>query len=331
MFSPDVAPPDSPPAAERPASPAGGFRRRRSFLPRFGLRSLFVFAVLFCLFFGWAGKHLYRMRQEQAAVEALKQADAKFSVMGGGVGPWIGWVEAKPFEDYDSLGRLFGWTARPALSLVELASVQADDRKAAEAIEALALFPEIDHVQLQGPAFDDASLLHLTSLTRLEEVSLLGTDVTGAGLVRLDQSAPIQSVFLGNDELTEELIDGIASLSELEWLGLVDNEPIEPRAYAPLAKARGLTSLIAEDSGFDDDDMTTLAKLERLDLWSVDGITDVGAMRLDPLTKLTRLVLHHPVAAETARKFSASHPNCRVGYVDDAMHRTEFLAGKIVP
>ena len=49
-------------------------KRRRSFLPRFGLRSLLILGVLFCLLFGWIGRNLYRVRQEDAAIEAILRA-----------------------------------------------------------------------------------------------------------------------------------------------------------------------------------------------------------------------------------------------------------------
>ena len=64
----DEAPVDQ--ATSRRSS--SGARRRRRWLPRFGLRTLLVVAVLFCLCFAWIGKRYYELRQDEAAIEALK-------------------------------------------------------------------------------------------------------------------------------------------------------------------------------------------------------------------------------------------------------------------
>ncbi|HEV7281680.1 MAG TPA: hypothetical protein VGN57_15870 [Pirellulaceae bacterium] len=315
--------PDTPP-------PSGKEQRPRRYLPRFGLRTLFVFGILFCLFFAWAGKHLYRVRQEQAAIEALKQAGANFQAMTGGVGPRIWLEEVQPFDDYDPLGRLLGRAERPVLSRVELRSLQADDPKVAAAIAALALFPEIDSVSLEGPGFDDESLAQLSKLPRLETVALIDTRVAGAGFSRLGQPS-LQCVVLLSEEPSPELIAGIASLPNLDWLSLQDNEPTEPSAYDALEKAQRLKTLYVQDSGFDDEDMKTLAKLEGLEQLAIDGIDDVGLARLAPLAKLTWLRVQSPVTKVAAREFSGAHPDCPVQYVDGHSSTTTFVAGDAAP
>jgi hypothetical protein len=80
--------------------------KRRSFLPRFGLRSLFVFAIVFCLFFGWIGRNAYRMRQEEAALEALERAATEIKFQADPVPGRIGYFR-DPYED--AVGRLIGW------------------------------------------------------------------------------------------------------------------------------------------------------------------------------------------------------------------------------
>ena len=76
MAIPDVNAVTKSEARPRTDEAALSFSKRRSRLPRFGLRSLFVVALLFCLLFAWIGRNLYRVRQEEAAIEALKQAGA---------------------------------------------------------------------------------------------------------------------------------------------------------------------------------------------------------------------------------------------------------------
>lgn len=319
---------------------------RPRLLPRFGLRALFVVAILFCLFLVWTGKHFSQVRKEQAATETLKQAGAKFFVWTGSrsnrVGPFdyqepdedydpiaklfgsigipSGPVERRPFDDYDPVPRWLGagFGQRLRLSRVALRSVESDDPKADAAVEALTAFDGIDAVELYGPAFDDESLAPLARVEDLEALSLRDVRVTGAGLRQLDGPPMIRAVLFADGEPSAELTDGIASLSWLIGLVLVDNVPVEEDAYAGLRDAKDLRALVALRSGFDDEDMATLTKLDRLERLAVDGITDDGLARLAPLAKLRSVDLHAPVTREAAIRFSAERPKCLVRWTDPA-------------
>jgi hypothetical protein len=331
-----------------PEALASERRTSRRRLPRFGLRWLFALALLVCLFFGWTGKHFSQVREEQAAIETLKQAGAKFSVWTGSssnfVGPFelqepeedydpiaklvgrigvpasFGPREVQPFERYDPLARWLGdgFGYRLALNRVALRSVDADDPKAVAAVEALAAFDDIDAVTLEGPAFDDASLAPLTRLERLEALSLHDVPVTGAGIRQLGGPPLIRAVEFAKGEPSAELIEGIVSLPWLIGLVLVDNEPVEKGAYAGLAKAKDLRALVALRSGFDDDDLARLATLLRLERLAIDGITDAGLAPLAPLKRLRSVDLYAPVTREAAIEFSAAHPKCLVRWTNPA-------------
>lgn len=343
-----VDPPQTPlgeESSEATSTPASRKRPRR-LLPRFGLRSLFVLAILFCLFFVWTGKHFSQVRKEQAAIEALKQAGAKFYIwtgsrsnfvnpfnlqepdedydpiakLFGSIGIPSGPTEDQPFDSYDPLSRWLGarFGRRMGLSRVALRSVESDDPTAAPAVEALTAFNGIDAVVLEGPAFDDESLAPLVRVERLEALSLREVDVTGAGIRQLDGPPMIRAVLFAQGEPSAELTDGIASLPWMIGLVLVDNVPAEEGAYAGLERAKDLRALVALRSGFDDGDMATLAKLPRLERLAIDGITDDGLARLAPLTRLRSVDLYAPVTREAAIRFSAERPKRLVRWTDPA-------------
>lgn len=188
--------PAEPSAANVPRSAeegesASSLRRRRSLLPRFGLRGLLVFAICFCLFFAWIGRGFLRVRQEDAAIETILRSGGSLYTEGGGgiAGPPGALSEPSDLPFFERSGDLLlrsvGLRKRPAVAMVELRAEDAGDPAADEATAALALLREVRVVSLTGPAFNDASLRALDRLPRLEALHLVRTLATPEGLKKI--------------------------------------------------------------------------------------------------------------------------------------------------
>lgn len=332
-------------------APDASSRRTHSFGPRFGLRGLLIFAIVFCLLFAWMGRNAYRMRQEEAALEALKRAGATVYLQGAEY-PYeradAGW-----FGDADTAGRLVGWTAGRKVEFVGLWSEDPDDPALANALAAVSAFPEIRKVELHGVGITDETLVALHRLAALDSILLSGTHVTGAGVSRLGQLLPIREIFILSEAPVSELIlsladfresrivrlylmplskpeiDALASIPRLEELRFTLVEPLADGLYEPLASAKKLKSLHFYGSGCSDADMSAVAKIEGLEELFVEDITDEGLAQLAPLTGLRRIALRVPITREAAMRFSAECPECLVRYVDPPGIRYYRAGGSI--
>lgn len=309
------------------ASSQGARPRTRRYLPRVSLRSLLILGVVCSLLFGWVGRNLYRVRQEQAAVEALKQGGAKFSRIDA-----AGYHrdDSQALEGYDAMKSLFGWTKRPVLAHVTIRTLDSDDAKALAAVAAMVQFPEIESVGLQGAVFDETSLATLAKLPRLDSVQLLdGVQLSGAGIAKLGPPLRVRGLMLGYGEVSEEAIESAVALPDLKALVLVEVDPATGDLFAPLQRAPRLKTLALVGDWVRDQDMTTVAQLEGLEELTVYGIGDDGLARLAPLSKLKTIRLSDPVTKAAAQAFAAAHPRCRVEWLD-AQGRTHSIQAPAV-
>lgn len=318
-------------------------RKRRSFLPRFGLRSLLIFGLLFCLLFGFVGRNYVRMREKDAAVETLRQAGATIYVARGD-----GWDfhPATPFFSDDpgwelvpSYGlRLIGWSGDASVRRVELMTDQLDAETLDEALAAFRAFPEMEGVGLGGAVVDDASLQALSNLPNLKSLALARTSVTSEGLARLPSPSRIRILWIYGQDGPADAVAGVGALEELRWLNVSHTSlapedlsaiaslpkletlklnyvaTAAPDFYAPLANMQRLRNLSLVSSGFDDDAIASLSNLDRLESLAVDGISDDGLAKLDSLSRLRWLELSPPVTYDAALAFAAAHPECIVKY-----------------
>jgi hypothetical protein len=326
----------------------GGFRRLRSSLPRFGLRKLFVFGLLFCLLF-WLGRNFYRKTEEQAALEALTRVDAKLTLFDSD-GGHHGSARAFPV-DRSAVAEFFGWNdelrVRSVFLWTDGRSYPADVPRA---MAYLPTFQELEWVSLSGPEINDGSMFELRRLPNLRKVWLDRTQVTSSGLARLGPPLNLEEVrvFGGKDwgrglsklttlrrlviedaALTSAEVEAIASLPHLEELTLEGVTPVDPNTYAPLGRAVGLTSLRLSDGYYHDADLKVLAKLEKLEALSVAGMRDAALANLAPLKRLRRVEFDFYVSEQAAMRFSEERPECMVrhnGHVGGRYYR----AGRIV-
>lgn len=318
-------------------------RPSRSFLPRFGLRSLFVFALLFCLTFGWLGRNFVRIREEDAAIEALRQAGARIYIQ-----TEEGWDyhPATPYFYQDSgrellpsfASRLIGWSSDASVIRIEILSDDADEARLRRAVASLGLFPEVESLGLAGPLVDDASLQALSSLPRLESLALARTSVTAEGLARIPSPERFRILRLSGQEFPSDAPKGVGALQQLAWLSVVrsslTNMELSTIAslpklktlslenvttwtaadYALLANAERLRNLSLLGCDLGEDAVDWLAEMTQLDSLAVDGIGDEELAQLASLSRLRWLELRPPVTEEAVLAFAAAHPDCLVKY-----------------
>lgn len=227
-----------------------------------------MFAILFCLFFGWIGRNLYRIRQEEAAIEALKLAGANIYVKtvegprehpatapkDQPLGSW-GWSSPASEEDLPSLSERVLGTAEPyPVSKVDL-SAELDGPAQQEALAALTRFSDIENVRLYGERFEDESLAPLTGLPKLNDLTISRTQVTGRGLAMLSQCPGLKQLILGELDDDAEIVSGVPSLPHLETLHLysmrVSRANIEAVASHPTLDSLHVSIvLLAEEDVF---------------------------------------------------------------------------------
>lgn len=333
-------------------------RRSRSLLPRFGLRSLFVVALLFCLAFAWLGKNAYRVRQEEAAIEALMQAGSAIVLENDEERELHPATPPRGTESTQStwqelVGRTTGWSQRRPIREIVLHGEDAGDPKIARALAALAWFPEIRAIDLSGVAFDDRAILHLAKLPRLETLTMSESTMTGAGLASLAAHVKLQELSISRETPSAHLLGGVPAFSELSKLH-VEGLPISradvtaiaslpkleslrldllqpapgEEVFAPLANAPSLRYFHESRSGMTEADMPTLAKLSALETLWLSCATAEGLSRLGSLPNLKQIYVYGPATEEEVRAFSAAHPDVEVAYGLFTSHGRWFRAGK---
>ena len=355
MAASDIAATQSSSAVDRPASTAGATVRGRSWLPRFGLRTALIVALVFCLLMGWVGRNAYRVRQEDAAIETLRQAGATIYIRSGDE---VDYHPATPYSleppKWESLPsfpmRLLGLSGPAEVTSVRIHDDLPKGESLDAALTALALFPDVETIEFSGTAFDDKSLDSLTPLENLRELSVYSTKITGDRLARVPSLArlrrlwlsglepPLAPVLASMPELRDVQmyrmpasradIEALASLPHLESLNLLQVRPTDEGAYAPLAKAQSLKRLLLFSSPVSDAETKALAKLTRLERLQIAGITDAGARELAPLTNLRWVEFRKPVSLAAAREYSATHERCVVTAWPPQGRQKYHLAGE---
>ena len=318
--------------------------RDRSWLPRFGLRTLFVVAILFCLLAAWIGRNAARVRQEQAALEALLQVNATIRLAFDGEPNEFTprselFLQEPPGDSWTyCVARSVGGAERPRIASVELDG-DAGDAKMLAALDALSIFPEIEDVDLTGSAFDDDAIGRLKPVDGLQSLSLSGTEVTSAGLAPLSQTARLRKVYvhavstdvlaalprfvelrsihISITDVSANDMQGIASLPQLEELRLTyvrrsgDESLIAPLKNAPKLKSLHLGDI---DFSLSHLDLATISEIRSLETLYLSKMTEEQLASFDLPPSLKKIGLRTPVTNDGARAFSALHPELLVGY-----------------
>jgi hypothetical protein len=291
----------------------------------------------------WLGRNFVRLREEEAAIETLKQAGATIYIRSGdGVQnhPATPYFAEEP--DWDRVpsftSRILGWSGRAPVRQVDLSPGDSDPEQFERALATLAQFPELEALGLGGPEVTDATLKSLPELPGLKTLALTESSVTAQGLANARPSSRLRELSLFREGRPADAIAGAASLPELRWVQLVDMpvsradlsvvasmpkldtlrliavRPSEPDAYAPLAEANRLRELTIQRGLFGDADVASIAELPSLRrLWfDHNDLSDDGLARLGSLKRLRSLGVSEPVTQDAARAFAEAHPKVNV-------------------
>lgn len=316
---------------EQPCEPTLGPRRPISF--RFGLRSLLIFAILFCFASAWVGRNYVRLQDEEAAIEALKQLSGTQFIFADEVDP-----QTKPKEASRSerIGRIFGYASRPAIREMHLAADDPDDPKVDRALASLAQFPEIETLRLNGTAFDDDAMAMVAEVHGLRSLSLDKTVVTAKGLEALAPLGALQEIDINPTGYEWNPLAGVAalrglravrtrgmyvlrtdlaavaSLPMLEELRLHGMLADDQDVLAPLATAKGLKSLQVDASLFWSVRLDAIEQLPALEELVVIGVHEDALVGLRLSPGLRELRIAGPISVAGAQSISRAHPDCLV-------------------
>lgn len=333
---------EQPAAGYSPLEPVS--RRRRSLMPRFGLRSLFIFAILFCLFFGWFGRNYYHVRQQDAAIEALLRIDATVVLEGPidsktNMAPLASDASGRSLASAatDAALRSVGWESRPAVVGVQMRAEGASTADVEQALIALPRLNKIRFVSLIGRDCGDAAFEPLGKLPHLEEVWLWDTKMTSEGLAGLKNPQRIRELHARYHEEGRELlvglrpfvelrslyVEGPTSLSELEAISELPkletldlSDATVPESVAThLADARSLRDLrlnSTESYYFPDGAAEAIASLPNLERLWIGTLRDADLPKFVDAPRLKTLYIREGVSLDAAQRFSSQCPDCDV-------------------
>lgn len=235
---------------------ACGYRlvRRMATRRQFTLRELLAALTLAC-----AGLAVVvPAERQQDAVAAIKAAGGRVEYAETGETLWEFWP-AYYLRD---------WLPRDYFDGV--VKVSLDEQEAAD--ELLAHLPglkDLDELSLWGNHITGAGLIHLRGLRRLRYLDLDGNPISDAGLAHLRGLAHLEELSLSSAEITDAGLAHLKELSNLHWLGL----------NCPAVTDEGLAHLQG------------LTILKGLSLENA-RVTDAGLRRLEGLTGLRELSLY---------------------------------------
>lgn len=283
-------------------------RKRRRLIPRFRLRTLFVATVLMSLLLGWYGRHVYRVRQERAAAEALRRVGAQLTM------PTFEYAGATLPAD------LYGWF--PWFYVEEHTSVSLDSADGASDADLAhaSRLPGLTWIRLTGADFTDQGLRNADDFRSLSSLCLESSSVTGDGLAafggrkrlaflefngsasgksarifeRIDALPNLTTVRTWREPLTVEGMRATAKLEHLTRLDAYDVPRIESGALGELAKARRLEQLRLlplPNRPLGDEALVAVSGIESVQVLAIScsQATDSGFAKLVALPNLREL------------------------------------------
>ena len=142
-------------------------------------------------------------------------------------------------------------------------------------IRKLRRFPHLRKISLSGTVLTDSGTEALTSLTKLESVSIRGPQLGDQTIKHLLSSKEHLSLLdLNGTRITDEGIQQLTAFPKLQHLDL-GNTRISRRSFGDLAKLKRLRSLRLRRVDFEASDIHLLAKLKDL------SVLDISDCRCD--------------------------------------------------
>lgn len=254
---------------------------------QFSLRSLLALVLVASVALSWLGVGLRRARQQRHAIDRLRQLRARvyYDYEYAGEGKWVhdaelpgpAWLRELLGEDFFIRPRLIG-----------LGGSNIDD----SSMPCFECLTELRSLDLVETRITDAGLMHLSGLTKLEELLLWGNDIGDAGLAHLESLKDLKRLSLSDTRMTDAGLAHLAGLTKLQWLCLCENR-ISDAGLIHLKRLTDLRTLTLDDTLVTDDGLIHLRGLRSLEtLWlNRTKVTDAGLVHLKPLKGLVDLDL----------------------------------------
>ncbi len=157
-------------------------------------------------------------------------------------------------------------------------------------VRALAGFPKLRVLGLQGAPVGDDSLAVMKTLPALRVLNVVGTKITDVGLTHLRDLSALEYLGVKGTGVTDAGLASLEKLTGLTSLNLADTK-VTDAGLVHLAGMTRLESLNLSNDDVTDAGLAHVARLSGLGGLNVAGtkITDAGLAQLKPLPKLTKL------------------------------------------
>src|SRR5262245_18733087 len=246
---------------------------------RFSVRALLAATTVLSALFGLVGNEANRLRLHRQSVRKIHELGGRYISItgesyGASWGPW--WCPVIRDDLYaDSEWVWFTSTTNAGLRDEDLAVLEH--------------LPRLTVLELAAPLITNAAMVRVEGVKTLRELTLYETQVTRAGLRRLD-GMPLEKLVLGGPGVTSETLEALEAIPTLRKLWIyrtgVAEAGMSHLKYVPL-----LEKLILADSPIGDSAMSHVDKLTQLHEVSLIGlpITDEGISTIAALNRLRYL------------------------------------------
>lgn len=225
-------------------------------LSRFSLRSLLIAISLVAILLGWGVEQTRRRQQAISSVERL--------------GGWVEYADSAILPRTNLVGYLpqkwtdafFGDGWRRAVSAIHIRDVRLSDSE----LGLLNYVDEVHFLDLQDTAFSRGALRHITSLNRLQVLSLDRVSIDEkpvCDLSFLHELPNLNQLYLSGAKINGADLAYVKQLKELQVLTL-DYTPIHDEDLAELADMRNLTNVNLNETQVGDPGLAHIRNLPRL-------------------------------------------------------------------
>ncbi|MFV1966379.1 MAG: hypothetical protein ACC628_13230, partial [Pirellulaceae bacterium] len=163
---------------------------------------------------------------------------------------------------------------------------------------------------LLGDRLTNRDLRHLEGLS-VQDLSIEGTQVSNAGLARLEVLPGLRSLRLWACQFGDACLEHVKKLAQLESLD-IDGTKIQGTGLEHLKDLPKLHTIVLGPSIRDADleYLKDLTRLEEVDLRGCRHITDAGLAHIGALTELRRIWLPRQITDEGGKGIKLQLPNC---------------------
>ena len=206
----------------------------------------------------------------------------------------------------------------PNLQILQLGSgdQQVESRFDDACLEKIGSVKDLKHLTLIGTQITDAGLVHLRLANGLEIVELSGCQITDIGLQQFTADHP-NLIGLGIDgsEVTDEGVRSLSQLDRLVSLGIAGCNELGPAGFANVAKLKSLESLHLHETAFSDSDVPQFSDHTSLKHLVIKhtSVSDAAIEHMGQMKSLQVLEVEGTkITPDGIARLRAALPNCDV-------------------